>query len=132
MAPKRIQSSCCIRPYYCVECDKRRADREISRLREVLRTTMDQFLDTKEEVKDLRAKYKQYEKGLFDLQDRAKVGKEKANKAFKALYELQLSVALAKRGKISVADIKIPPEDEIHYEFTSEAVLGPGRADPAK
>ena len=119
MAPRRFQGSCCIRPYYCVECDKRRADREISRLREVLRTTMDQFLDTKEEVKDLRAKYQRYEQQLFELQNYSKVAKEKANKGFKALYELQLSVALAKRGKICLDDVKIPAEDAIHYEYIS-------------
>lgn len=102
-------SHCCIRPYYCVECDKRRADREINRLREVLRTTMDQFLDAKEEAKDLRTQRDDACTAGYDQ-------RQLINELRRELFEVQLSVNYAKKGKITVNDIKVPPEDEIHYE----------------
>ncbi len=65
----------------------RRASREINRLREVLRTTMDQFLDAKEEVKDLQNKVNRYEVEI---------------------YELHVANGLVQQGKLSSSDLKAP------------------------
>jgi len=71
----------------CLRCDNVRAGREIKRLREVLRTTLDAKLAVDEEVKDLNAKVAKLEKGL---------------------YELQCAVRLVQIGKISACDIFVP------------------------
>ncbi len=77
---------------------------------------MDELIAERDEVKDVNAKFAKLESAWFSLQAQVVMGKEKANRAFKALYELQLSVMMAKKGKISASDIKIPPEDAIHFE----------------
>ena len=71
----------------CLRCDNFRAGREIKRLREVLRVTLDELIAEREEVKELNIK-------VVALQ--------------KQLFEIQYSVALAQKGKVSVNKIKVP------------------------
>lgn len=78
----------------CLRCDNVRANREIKRLREVLRTTMDELIAEREEVKDANRKF-------ADLN--AKFAKLEG-----AWYSLQAQVVLAKQGKISVS--KLPTQ----------------------
>jgi len=62
----------------CLRCDNVRAGREIKRLREVLRTTLDAKLAVDEEVKDVNAKVANLQKELFELRatiDLVKLGK---------------------------------------------------------
>ena len=72
----------------CLRCDNVRAEREIRRLREVLRVTLDELLDAREEIKDLNSKIARIEK---------------------LLYELRNAISLAKRGKISVTQLLSQP-----------------------
>lgn len=106
----------CTVEQHCSACDLFRSGREVKRLQEVLRTTMDRFLDVSEEVKDMHTQRDEACQKLFELQNWAKVEKEKLNQVRKDLFELQWSVVLARMGKISVADIRIPAEKDIHYE----------------
>lgn len=80
---------CCIRPYHCMDCDMRRANREINRLREVLRTTMDTLLDKSEEAKDMRFQRDAYKMGIDSLWE---------------------TLALVQRGKLSASELWLPDQ----------------------
>ena len=72
---------------HCERCDKARAHREVKRLREVLRTTMDTLLDCREECKDLTAKYIRYEQEL---------------------ERLAAKIRLVQKGVLSSSDLDVP------------------------
>lgn len=95
-----MHSPCCIRPYHCLECDARRAQSEIARLRGVLRVTMDELIAERAEVKDLSAKYAHYETELRRLQE----GRDKA------IASLWLTIRMVQQGKLSASEIHIPEE----------------------
>ncbi|KKL89830.1 hypothetical protein LCGC14_1910750 [marine sediment metagenome] len=62
----------------CLRCDNVRANREIRRLREVLRVTLDELIAEREEVKDLNVKVAAFQKQLFEIRatiDLVKLGK---------------------------------------------------------
>ena len=75
----------------CLRCDNVRANREVKRLREVLRTTLDQYLDRGEEIRDLNAKVAGFQKQLF---------------------ELRVTIDLVRRGKLSVTAFPSDAEAE--------------------
>lgn len=75
----------------CRLCNLHRADREIRRLREVLRTTMDALLDKSEEVKDLNNKVHSLE--ILVENARAVGG------------WLHSRIELVQRGRISISEI---------------------------
>ena len=82
----------------CMQCDNVRAKREIERLRRVLRTTMDDLIAEREEVKELNNK----------------------------VVKLQTAIALAQKGKLSVSKIKVPESLNLGAEVRRLGLTGEG------
>ena len=103
----------------CSQCDNVRANREIRRLREVLRVTLDELIAEREEAKDLNAKAAR----LYAENAKWKSTIVELGTKFR---ELELSVSLVQQGKLSASDVFPPSYKLLGAEIRRLELTGEG------